>query len=617
VSVRIERIEVEEGFLDGLVMEFGAGLNVLIGPRGTGKTSVIELLRFCLDVQAFTDESAQLAQKHALEVLGTGRVIVTVNVDGHSLAVSRSATEKQPHVSQPTTLNGVTVLSQKEVEQVALDDAGRLRLIDEYAPQVASVAREERLCVERVRSLSTELRTQSLDNASLKDVVQALAAVRAELEAAQLEEAELLGSVKDRKAEQEELQSLGVETHTLATRQSLLENALESLRDFEQRLRADIAAAPSPPHWPEDAGPDDQLEVARSLVAKAKTRLNEARSLFEQAVQETVGYELRNRQMQLEVGNRARELRRILDAAVKGAGAASARVSGLQERVGSLEPSLKRLAETAQRISTIQASRHQALDELDQLREHKFTQRLETAKMLNGLLGPRIDVRVIRYGWQSRYAAAIADTLRGTRLHYNQLAPILARSLSPRELVEAAESDDVSALVSITQLDSDRASRVLEAIRGEGGGNILSAPLEDSVQLRLLDGSDYKDTSRLSTGQRCTVVLPILLEQRSRVLVLDQPEDHLDNSFITETVVKAVLARPEDDQLIVATHNANVPVLGDAKRVYVMGSDGANGFVNTAGPLDDPAIVEAITRIMEGGWQAFEQRREFYRSHGQ
>lgn len=614
--MRLERMEVEEGFLDGLVMEFGAGLNVIIGPRGTGKTSVIELLRFCLGVRAFTTESEELAEKHALEVLGTGRVIVTISVDGQTVVVSRSATDKGPRLSQPTAVSGVTVLSQKEVEQVALDGGGRLRLIDEYAPQVASAEREERLCLERVRSLSTELRSQSLVKASLVEVVQALGLLRADLDAAQLEEAQLVGSVEEKKTEQEELQRLGAENHTLAARQALFENALEDLREFERRLKADVTALPSPPKWSEDAGLEDQLEAARALLGQAMTHLGEAQSLVSQAAQEVVEHELQNRELQAAVGNRARELRRVVDAAVKGAGAASAKVASLQERIGSLQPSLERLAETSQRISAIQASRHQALDDLDELRELKFTQRLETAKMLNGLLGPRIDVRVIRYGWQSRYAAAVADSLRGTRLHYNQLAPILAGSLSPRELVEAAESDNTSALMAITQLDAERASRVLEAIRSEGGGSILGAPLEDSVELRLLDGIDYKDTSHLSTGQRCTVVLPILLEQRSRVLVLDQPEDHLDNSFIAETVVKAVLARPEADQLLIATHNANVPVLGAAKRVFVMGSDGSNGFVEAVGPLEDQRIVEAITRIMEGGWQAFEQRRSFYLSHG-
>ena len=55
----IERVQIEEGFLDGLDVSFTRGLNVIIGERGTGKTSLIELVRFCLDVQGYTRESTK------------------------------------------------------------------------------------------------------------------------------------------------------------------------------------------------------------------------------------------------------------------------------------------------------------------------------------------------------------------------------------------------------------------------------------------------------------------------------------------------------------------------------------------------------------------------------
>src|SRR2546430_14366174 len=79
----IERMQVEEGFLDGLDLVFTPGLNVLIGPRGSGKTSVLELLRFCFGVEAFTQKAGRAAQEHALSVLGpSGRVSVTVAIKG-------------------------------------------------------------------------------------------------------------------------------------------------------------------------------------------------------------------------------------------------------------------------------------------------------------------------------------------------------------------------------------------------------------------------------------------------------------------------------------------------------------------------------------------------------
>lgn len=73
----IDRITVEEGFLDGLDLSFKPGLNVIIGPRGVGKTSVIELLRFCLGIPALTDRFEKTARDHARSVLSSGRVTVS------------------------------------------------------------------------------------------------------------------------------------------------------------------------------------------------------------------------------------------------------------------------------------------------------------------------------------------------------------------------------------------------------------------------------------------------------------------------------------------------------------------------------------------------------------
>jgi energy-coupling factor transporter ATP-binding protein EcfA2 len=153
---------------------------------------------------------------------------------------------------------------------------------------------------------------------------------------------------------------------------------------------------------------------------------------------------------------------------------------------------------------------------------------------------------------------------------------------------------------------------VVQSLAESGAEQLLAADIDDGVVLSLLDGGEYKSTDRLSTGQRCTVVLPILLSHHGEVLVVDQPEDNLDNAFVTDTLVQAITDRKAGDQIIFATHNANIPVLGDAERVVVMDSDGRRAFVRVAAPLDDPRSVTAITTLMEGGIEAFRRRAEFY-----
>ena len=148
-------------------------------------------------------------------------------------------------------------------------------------------------------------------------------------------------------------------------------------------------------------------------------------------------------------------------------------------------------------------------------------------------------------------------------------------------------------------------------------GALATVAVEDTVAFQLLDGSDYKDISELSTGQRCTVILPLILRHTERLLIVDQPEDHIDNAFIADTLVLSILARDPNGQLVFSTHNANIPVLGNADRVVQLGSDGRRGFALTAGPLEANAVVSAITTVMEGGAKAFERRASFYGQHRQ
>jgi DNA repair exonuclease SbcCD ATPase subunit len=92
----IERIQIEEGFLNGFDVWPRTGLNVVIGARGTGKTTLIELIRFCLGVEGYTPETTKRSREHALSVLGSGQVTLTLNEDGRRITVSRSAEQPPP-----------------------------------------------------------------------------------------------------------------------------------------------------------------------------------------------------------------------------------------------------------------------------------------------------------------------------------------------------------------------------------------------------------------------------------------------------------------------------------------------------------------------------------------
>ncbi len=142
-----------------------------------------------------------------------------------------------------------------------------------------------------------------------------------------------------------------------------------------------------------------------------------------------------------------------------------------------------------------------------------------------------------------------------TGLRFNEVAPVIANQMSPREFVDAVENEDIDTLASITGITSARAAKIVERINEQGVDAILTAPVEDGIGLSLLDGTEYKPTEQLSTGQRCTVILPLLLKQHRLSLLVDQPEDHLDNAFIVDTLIKVISQRKKDGQLIFSTHN--------------------------------------------------------------
>src|SRR5207244_13513657 len=119
---------------------------------------------------------------------------------------------------------------------------------------------------------------------------------------------------------------------------------------------------------------------------------------------------------------------------------------------------------------------------------------------------------------------------------------------------------------------------------------IETVALGDRPSIELLDGDTFKDSTHLSTGQRCTTILPILLTQSERPLLIDQPEDNLDNAFVYETIVRALKTITGSRQVIFVTHNPNIAVLGEAERVSVFSSDGQHSTLKQAAPADEDTV---------------------------
>lgn len=123
-----------------------------------------------------------------------------------------------------------------------------------------------------------------------------------------------------------------------------------------------------------------------------------------------------------------------------------------------------------------------------------------------------------------------------------------------------------------------------------------------------------KDLRQHSLGQRASaLVLFILSRKDNDVIIVDQPEDDLDNQTIYNDVIKLIRKVKTDVQCIFATHNANIPVLGDAEMVHACSFE-ENSINIQSGNIDMAETQSQIVNIMEGGKEAFDRRKEIYSS---
>ena len=122
------------------------------------------------------------------------------------------------------------------------------------------------------------------------------------------------------------------------------------------------------------------------------------------------------------------------------------------------------------------------------------------------------------------------------------------------------------------------------------------------------DGQDFQPIAQASAGQRSAAMLAFLLAHGDEPLVLDQPEDDLDNNLIYDLVVRQIREQKLKRQVIVVTHNPNIVVNGDAELVHALDFRSGQCRIVESGSLQEPEIREEVCRIMEGGREAFERR---------
>jgi hypothetical protein len=259
------------------------------------------------------------------------------------------------------------------------------------------------------------------------------------------------------------------------------------------------------------------------------------------------------------------------------------------------------------------------LAEWEDLKAEEFRRLDRAATKVNQKLRDKVEVKVTAADDRE----PLFRTLREVGGRLSEAIESLGRvqALSLPQFVEAcrAGTDALNKAYSITPAQAERLakaeSEVLMRIEE------LELPPTTAIRLNTAPAGNppaWQVLEDLSTGQKATAVLLLLLLESEAPLIVDQPEDDLDNRFITEGVVPRMREEKQRRQFVFSTHNANIPVLGDAELIVGLSASGEaeRGRARIApehmGSIDSRPVRELVEEILEGGKEAFEMRRRKY-----
>lgn len=610
---KILGLEVKGGFLDGLSVDFDPHLNCVIGGRGTGKTTILEFLRFALKdpIKRMSQEVRKLVTGN----LRTGHVRVRIETkEGLRYTVVRSASGEPSVLDDKDKATNLTlshgsffdldVFSAHEIEGIATTPAAQTEILDRFRQDdLAKVAHD-------LRKIETELSSNALDlvklageRGSTDEQAQELKHVEEKLKA--LQASVQVGEQVEEALNQKRLAELEARELRLKTQQ--VHDRVGHLTRFEwldtHRFPSEVQKGPH------KAGFKKLSDLLDDTGAKIEELVKEAQKLAQAAHKELEAF-----RAELERDHRGLEVRygEVLAKHERERDQAQEQMH-LQRRQLELHEAQRAVQDKDKAIQAKLHEREALLERLAGLRRRRTEIRSEIAQDLSKRLRPLIQISMEPGADKTEYENLLSESLKGTGKQYTSVVAKLVK-IPPGALAQMVFAQDADRLVDETALDRDRAVWVLQQLKDTKGiYDIETVDLQDKPKIELQHGTTYKDAGNLSTGQRCTAILPILLLESDKPLLIDQPEDNLDNEFIYSRIVTRLREVKDGRQMIFVTHNPNIPVLGDADLVVVMDSeDGKRAKPRADGVGTVTQCKDHIANLLEGGKQAFERRRERY-----
>ena len=630
----IESLEVSEakhvGRSEPLAIGFNPWLNALIGGRGTGKSSLVELMRLVLGRSRDLPPKVQETHENFAQVYRNRNDPGALTEDTEVVLVYRKAGTRfratwTPEGSSPSleeedgqnwkTADGsvrrrlpVQIYSQNEINEVAKDPRALLGIVNESADvdhdkwltAFTSKLTSFLALRARARDLGSDLATEGETRGELADTIR------------QIETFE--GTEHDKILK--EHQRFQKQKRAVERWKQEVEEVVDVLREQSEQLDTD----PLPADLFDSSIPTDQvvLDSISSSNGKITTASDSIRSLAEDL---------------------AADAKRTAGEIEK-SDWASAREKSLKE-YESLAAQLEEIEVGEQGVFDALLAKRQTLEEqLAEIAETKKQQQEvsdEADRALNELTEARTDL-------SSRRSAFLANVLGGNplvRVHLNAMGDREDAFESLRELLGTGESfgDDVNSIVNVifgskptiseglteakkivrelaeTENPAHEATdrRFITRVKRlppEAFDRLDAWFPEDLLQAEFsrTNSGTFEPIDRGSTGQQNAAILAFLLSYGDEPIIIDQPENDLDNRLISDLVVRSFIESKKRRQLVVVTHNPNLVVNGDAELVVSLDIPAGEVKVQGSGGLQEEIIREEVCEVMEGGREAFELR---------
>lgn len=625
---KLRRLRVYGGFLDKLDIQFADGLCCVIGGRGSGKTTVLEFIRHALDRSPRSGTPAAKAADERIKALlhanlgpsgflelqfeSQEGLVYNIRRTAHEAPTITDSAGKimKPEVLGSTVLVDAAIFSHNEIEDIAHSPAAQRALIDRLSSQTlqaidnrlaqtASLLREN---AQRLVQLQVRMQGATRNLVDLSSWESKLQAATAALGGEAVSPA-FKAAADHKTLREQESAALRRLRETLGKLRTILgETVPAQLAAIATSIPEPVLAGPNGPVFA--ALHRDILRRQTTLPVLLESPLDAIGALDRLAEQTADNLAAAQRPQEA-------EYTAIMARAEQSSARLAARDEAARE-VLRLSSAKQELQELELGIAEAQAARTRLRGEFAKIRGERSERRSAVAAQITDRLGGKVRVIVARDAELTAYREFLVAVMRRSGKQYNAPIERLVTQVSPAQLGALCDRGDHGALAATADINPEFAESLLRNLREQPDRRfeLDVLDLEDVPRIELQVHGDWRSADKLSTGQKSSAILPILLMDSEAPLLIDQPEDNLDNSFISDAVIPQLKAIRGRRQLVLITHNPNLPVLGEAAQVIVLEADGRSSRAIAQGDVE--AAKHHIVRLMEGGRDAFQQRAQRY-----